>query len=401
MAKTITITALDIGTSSIKVLVGQKKLGSDSVSILAKIDVPCFGVRKGEVFNSGEVARAVSNVKQHLQKLNIGKIKKVLINIGGSHIFSFPSQGLVSVSRADQKISQEDIQRAFKASEAIKLPLNKEVLDVQLTEFIVDGERGIEDPLGLQGIRLETKVLLICVFSPILQNLEEAITEADFEIEEIIPSPLAVSRAILTPQQKELGVAAVDIGGGTTSLSVFSEGKLRDFVIFSIGSSNITSDIAIGLRTEIATAEKIKREFGSLNSIRKKSKKSKIEIPEKSLSFPQDLLRNIIESRVSQIFFELQKELKRISKQTLLPAGVIFTGGGSLLPGLQEFAKKNLFLPCYLSGPKGITGVEDPSFSTCSGLLLSGFDSEEEDETTRGGEGPRKWLRKIVEIFGT
>ena len=359
-------------------MVGQKELGSEQVNILAKNEISQFGLRKGEVYDPEKVREAIIDLKSQLTRKGI-KIKKVIVNIGGPHLFGVESKGLVSVSRADQRISQEDIQRVLQAAQAVNLPSNKEILDIFPKEFIIDGEGEIKNPLGLKGIRLEAKVLLICVFSPVLENLERAVLESGFEIEEVIPSPLASSRAVLTSEQKELGVAVVDIGSGTTSLSVFGEGNLIDFAIFPIGSSNITNDIAICLRTEIATAERIKREFGFIGfpTEKGKNKREKIRIPEKGISLSKSFLKNIIKSRVSEIFSETAKSLKRISKETILPGGVILTGGGASLPGLVEFAKQKFELPCYLSSPKRITGVEETNFSTAAGLLLCGFDLEE------------------------
>ncbi|RLC39404.1 MAG: cell division protein FtsA, partial [Candidatus Nealsonbacteria bacterium] len=264
MPKSITLTALDIGTSSIKGVCARKNLVSGEIEILAKSQMPCFGVRNGEVIKPQDVSKTISEVKEDLIQKSGIKIKEVLVNISGPHLFSVSSQGVVSVSRADQKISREDIQRVLKQAEAVNLPSNKEVLEVFPKEFIIDGEGGIKDPLGLEGMRLEAKVLLCCLFSPILENLEKAVVEGGFQILEVIPSPLASSRACLTPQQKELGVLLVDIGAGTCSISVFEKGDLIDFAVFPAGSANITNDIAICLRTEISTAERIKKEFATL-----------------------------------------------------------------------------------------------------------------------------------------
>ncbi len=408
MPKSITLTALDIGTSSSKLLVGQKELYSPNINILAKEEIPySVGVRRGEIYDPQKVAENISFLKNKLQKSKGIKIKKVLANISGPHLFTLRSQGLVSVSRADKKISQEDIQRVLQASQSVNLPSNKEILEVLPQEFIVDGQRGIKNPLGLEGIRLEDEVLLICIFSLVLEHLETAILEAGLEIEEeVIPSPLASARAVLSPEQKELGVAVVDIGAGTTSLSVFNEGNLIDFTVFPMGSANITNDIAIGLRTEIATAERIKREFGSfdLSSRKRKTKKGKIkkeriEIPEEGLSFSKISLKNIIESRVSEIFLEVAKDLKRISKKTILPAGVILTGGGASLPGLIKFGKQKFELPCYLAKPEEIPVLEDPAFYTCAGVLLSGFDFQEGKREKIAGEGIKTKFKKIFKIF--
>lgn len=402
MAKTLTLTAIDIGTNSVKLLVGQKELGKAKVDILAQEQVPHFiGVRKGEVYNPKVIGETILSLKESLQQKKGLRIKKAFCNINGPHLFSLRSQGLVSVSRADQKISHEDIQRVLQASQAVNLPSNKEVLDVYPTEFIVDSEKGIKEPLGLQGIRLEAKVLLISVFSPVLENLGRAVYEAGIEIEEVIPSILASSRAVLTQEQKELGAAVVDIGAGTTSLAIFGEGNLQDFAVFPLGSANITNDIAIGLRTEIATAEKIKKDLGSLGygAGKRKKKGEKIEIKDRELSFSRNFLNNIVKWRVSEIFNEVAKVLKKTTKETVLPGGVVLTGGGASLSGITEFARQKFELPCKVAGPKGIPGLEDFSFSTVVGLLRSGFDFYEEGKERSKGEGAKAKLKKFFKIF--
>lgn len=402
MSKHNIVNAIDIGTSSIKLLIGTKEKNSSEITILAKEEVPySVGVRKSEIYNPQKIAEILSELKEKIQKSKGFKIKKAVVNIGGPHLFSMKSKGLVSVSRADQKISKEDIERVIQASQAVSLPSNKEILDVVPQEFVIDEEGGIKKPLGLQGIRLEAKVLLICLFSPVLENLEIALAEAEIEVEDIVPSPLASARAVLTPEQKEIGVAVVDIGAGTTSLSVFKEGNLIEIAVFPLGAANITNDIAIGLRTEITTAERVKREFGSfINSpSRKKIKKGKAEISKKDISLSPSFLRKIIRFRVSEILFETSRALKRVSKEINLPAGVILTGQGALLPGLVEFSKQKFELPCHLSGAKGINGAEEVKFSGCAGLLLSGFDLRENQDIRISREGLKEKIKKLFRIF--
>ncbi len=375
--KNITLTALDIGSYAVMGVSARKDLHTGKIDVLAKEQNNCFGVRNGEVVKPFEVAKTIEQVKNSLAEQADIKIKEVLVNVGGNHLFSVPSQGLVSVSRADQRISKEDIQRVLRAAQAINLPSNKEVINTFPREFTIDGEGGIKEPLGLKGIRLEAKVLLACLFSPILENLDKAVAEAGLQMLDFTPSPLAASRAVLNDEQKELGVALIDIGAGTTSVAVFEKGDLVDFAIFPIGSANITNDIAICLRTEIKTAERIKKEFGTLKPGTKKGRSDKITIPEKGLSLSSNLLNNIIEARATDIFSALQKSLKKISGGEPLPAGIVLTGGGSKLPGLVEFAKQKFKLPCRLSKLTSLPQIEEPEFSTCSGLLLAAFDNGE------------------------
>jgi len=253
----------------------------------------------------------------------------------------------------------------------------------------------------MQGVRLETEVLILGGFSPYLKNLTQAILNSGFQINDLISTPLSSSRAVLTSREKELGVALLDIGAGTTSLAVFEEGKPMHVAIFPFGSANITNDIAIGLKTDIDTAERIKLEFGScIFKSRKKEKIKKTEV-EEPLVFSQKSLVNIIEARVSEIFDQTNKELKKISRQGLLPAGIVLTGGGSKLPKIVELAKKILKLPCRIGKPKGFfPSQEDPALSVVCGLALSATDLEEKSFSSFGLErGIIDKLKKVFRIF--
>jgi len=381
MAKAHLITGLDIGTSAIKTLVAQKSSNTE-LEVISQISEPAAGTRKGVVIDTEVVSNILQNILERAKTETGARINSVYLNVGGSHIFSTSSHGLVSVSRADQKISEEDVNRVLQAAQTFSLPSNKEIFDVLPREFIVDGEKGIKEALGMQGVRLEAEVLVLGGFSPYLKNLTQAVLNSDLQILDMIPSPISSARACLSPRQKELGVAILDIGAGTSGLAVFEEGDLIHLAIFPIGSGNITNDIAIGLKTDIDVAERIKIEHGSclLSSTKAARKKEKIEIGEpEPLVFSQKQLVNIIEARVSEIFGEVNKELKKISREKLLPAGVVLTGGGSKLPKIIELAKKELKLPCRLGKPQGFLDFEkDPSLATVCGLVLEGADLETE-----------------------
>lgn len=396
--KSITLTALDVGGGSVKGLCCRKDLKRGNIEVLSQAESFCFGVRNGEVIKPEQVSKSIYKVKLELGRKKDFKIRDVLVNISGNHLFSLSSQGVVSVSRADQKISKEDVERVLKAAEAVNLPSNKEILQVFPKEYIIDGEAGIKDPLGLQGIRLESKVLLVGIFSPILDNLENAVHGAGLKISDTILSPIASSRAVLTKEQKELGVALLDIGFGCTSLSVFEKGDLLDFAVFPLGSSNITNDIAIALRTEIQTAEEIKRKYASLRTS-KKGSKEKIKMVEKELEFSKKFLRDIVESRVTEIFSHAQKALKKISGDEPLPSGVILTGGGSKLPGIVDFGKQKFKLPCKKGEISEIKGIEDERFAVCCGLLLTGFDMEEKGVERKSSSGVGQKLKRAFKSF--
>jgi len=373
------VTGLDIGTDSIKILVAKKD-SKDNIEILASLKTPSSGIRKGVVSNTDQAIESIESCLRETAQVCDRKIKSAIVNIAGSHLYVAPSHGLISVSRADQKISEEDVNRVLKEARAVSLhSKNDEVLETFPLEFIVDGKKEVREPTGLTGVRLEAKVLLLCAFTPYVQKLADAVLESGLQVDDIIASSLAASRAVLTEQQKELGVALVDIGHSTTSLAVFEEGNLIHFAVFGMGSSNITNDLAIGLRTDIDTAEKVKKEHGLCLIGKKKSKKKAkktIEMSDKSidLKFSEKDLVKIINPRVSEVFELVQKELKKVSKQGLLPGGIVLTGGGVKLPKIVELAKEEFELPCRIGTPKGFVGLEkDPSLATAAGLVLEEF----------------------------
>jgi cell division protein FtsA len=378
---------------------------------LSYAEIPSFGLRKGAVVNVEETAKNVQMIISGIEKDCNRRISSVSVNIGGSHLYVTPSDGIISVSRADQRISREDVERVLQATKAINIPHNEEVLDVFPKEFIIDDQKGIKSPEGLEGIRLEAKVLLLCYFQPYFTNLTQAVLNSKLQINDILPSPLAAAKAVLTPQQKELGVALIDIGAATTSLAVFEEGELMHLAIFPIGSANITNDIAIGLKTEVSIAESIKKQHGTCifgktekdkKDIRQLAEKKKIEIFDKSdsLNFTKKNLVDIIEPRVSEILDLVQKELKKIGRQELLPGGVVLTGGGSKLPKIKELTRETLKLSCEIGIPKQILGLaEDPALATVAGLAMSGVDFDDQEGILGVAKGWGSKFKKMFRVF--
>ncbi len=383
MIKGHLISGLDIGTNSIKALVVLKKPQEKDLEIVSQAEVENIGMRKGVVINSNAVSQkiieAVNICREGLEK----KIESVVISINGSHLLFLPGRGLVSVSRADQKISEADIERALQASRSISLSANQEILETFPQEFIVDGQPGIKEVEGLRGIRLEAKTLCLAAFSPYLKNLSDSVLEADLEIEHILPSVIASAQAVLDQKEKELGVALIEIGAGTTGLAVFEEGNLINAMVFPLGSNNITNDIAIILKTEIEEAENIKKGFVGF-----------------SLRESRKAISKIIEARTKEIFSEVNKELKRAGK-TKLPAGVVLTGGGAKFSKIVDFAKKELKLHCRLGLPKGFSPeIDDPSWSTVCGLVLEGAKIfEGEDDLPFSEKGIFKKIKAIFKTF--
>jgi len=420
MARHKIITGLDIGTDTIKILAACKNPKNEDFKVLFFDKINSFGLQKGRVINPKEVTNKISSLISKLQKTYNQRIDSAFINVNGSKLQIVPNHGLISVSPANQKVCQEDIDRILQETQNINLPSNREILDIFPKEWILDGEREIKDPLALQGVRLEVEASLLSAFSPDLENLTEAVTEAGLQVEDIIPSSLAASSAVLSPYQKELGVALLDIGAATCGLAVFEEGVFLDLSVFPVGSANITNDIAIGLRTEIDIAEKIKKDIGSCISLSQGSKKKKVEInpsnflssfkkeevgKEESkkpfLTFSEKQLRKIIEARVGEIFELVQKELKKISRQGLLPAGIVLTGGGAKLPGIVEMAKRELKLPCKLGYPRNFSGLEkDCSLATVCGLVLEGQDvSQKSLSFGLDSRGLGAKIKRIFRIF--
>jgi cell division protein FtsA len=418
MAKDRVITGLDIGTDTIKI-VGVKKDSEIGFEVLFFDKIDSFGVHKGRIREIGEVSKRIQDLLERVEKRNNCRIDNLFVNINGTRLQLVSNHALISVGRADQKVSKEDIERIYEDVKTINLqPGNKAILSVFPKEWTLDGEKEINDPLGMQGVRLELDAFLLSAFTSDIESIIEA--AGDLDEDNIVPSPIADASAVLTPNQKELGVALINIGAGTTSVVVYEEGKLLNLAVFPIGSANITNDIAIGFKTEIEIAEKIKRDFGFCNNSGKGKKiefdLSYLEEPEEFdfdedkkkkkgdkknknvLSFSEKELGKIIEARVCEIFELVDKEIKKASRQGLLPGGIVLTGGGAKLPGIVDLAKKEFKLPCRIGYPKDFKGLEkDSSLSTVCGLIMNKMEHAESRTSNPSGIG--KKVKRFFENF--
>ncbi len=396
------INALDIGTDSIKMISCSMAPSPSPLKLLAFNSVPSFGMRKGVVVDTKKVSSYIKEAVDKQSQILKRRIKNVYINLNGHHIFIIPSRGTVAISRADQIVSQKDIDRVIEAAKAISIPSNKEIIASPIKDFIVDGEK-VDNPLGMKGTRLEVDILAICCFIPYWDSLSEAVLDAGLQVSDTFISPLAAARAVLSPRQKELGVALLDIGSSTTGLVIYKEGKLLDLAVFPIGSFNITKDITIGLKTKVEIAEEIKKKFGLrfLTKI-KLNKKEKLQISKEDSSltkFTPKEIRTILEPRLNEFFGLINKEIKKAGCQKQLPAGVVLTGGGAKLIGLKEVAKVKLKLPVSIGFSKGIVGLpKDTSWSTVAGLALLGSEDEEESSPNIKGK-LANFLGKIFKVF--
>jgi len=381
MAKETIIVGLDVGTCFIRTAVAKIRADQSKPQIIGIGQAPSFGLRKGVVVDIEEAVKSIGQSIQEAERSSGVSIERVIVSLSGNHITSKPSKGVIAVSRADGEISKEDTDRVIDSALAISVSQNREVVHNVPRSFSVDDQIGIKDPIGMNGLRLEVDTLIIEGSSPFIKNLNKCISEAGLEIEDIVLSPLAASRAALSKRQKELGVLALDLGGGTVGLTVFEEGEILHSCVLPIGSSHITSDIAIGLRGSIDLAEKVKLEYGSALSYEINKKDvidlSKLGLEEKGI-IPRIEVVQIIEARLSEILELANKELKMIDRQGLLPAGVVLLGGGAKIQGLVDLTKETLKLPVQVGFPLELEGVvdeiNDPAFATVIGLILWSLD---------------------------
>lgn len=384
MAKTASndiITGLDIGSTSVRVAVGQRASsgsGRESIQIIGAAETPSVGVNKGVITSIEDAISSVSACLEKVERMTGVQIERAFIGISGSHIVSQESKGVVAVSRSDGEIREEDVDRALEAARTVATPLNYEILHVLPKSFTVDGQSGIKDPVGMTGIRLEVDAQIIQSLSSQLKNLTKCVYRTGIEIDDVVLGILAASEAVATPRQKELGVAVANIGGSTTSLVVYEDGDVMRTVVLPIGSEHITSDVAIGLRTSIEVAERVKIEHGIASSaeVRKEDIRLADLGAEEDEVVSKKFVAEIIEARVEEIFAKIDKELKKIDRSGRLPAGIILTGGGSKLNGLVEMAKTELRLPAALGYPVNVSSITDRTndiaFSTAVGLVLWG-----------------------------
>lgn len=383
MANFKSVVGLDIGTSKISIVVGQKSEGSKKPEIIGFGVAPSTGLRKGVVSDVEETVSNISTALEEAERIAGLSLSSAYLGINGSHISFLTSKGVIAVSRASGEIGEDDVARAIEAAEAVSLPPNAEILHSIAHSYTVDDQQNITDPIGMNGVRLEAIVHIITGSSPIIKNFTKCVLRTGLDINELVLNPLASSTACLTDRQKELGCALIDIGAGTTGIAVYEEGSLLYSTVLPIGGGHITNDIAIGLRTSIDIAERVKLEYGF--AIAKEiSKHESIDLSSISEEEKEKVLRyevaEIIEARLNEIFSMVRSELKKIGKDILLPSGAVLVGGGSKLAGITDLAKEKLKLPCQVGFPQELKGIveqmDDPSFACAVGLMLWGMDSE-------------------------
>lgn len=413
MSKNDIMIGIDVGTSLVRTIIAQKQRSDSRLLILGVGVAPSSGVSNGIVVDIEETVNSINNSKEEAERTAGIPVERAYISISGKHLYSQFSKGVVAVSRADGEISEEDVDRVIAAAQAVSIPSNKEIIGVIPCSYSVDGGEKVKDPVGMSGIRLEINALIIGGATPFIKNLLKCVQRCGIDVIDLVFAPLAASKAVLSKHQKELGIVVIDIGKRTTGISVFEDGNILHSAVLPVGAGHITNDIAIGLRTSIDVAEKIKLEYGT-TLFKEASKKEKINISDIDQNeegiFSRQYVSEIIEARVEEIFLLADKELKKIDRSGMLPAGVVITGGGAKLPGMIKSAKEYLRLPAQVGYPVELDGIidriDDPSLATAVGLIM--WESDENGTfSSRSDKGFKlpslgrvgQKVRKIFKIF--
>lgn len=388
MAKDHLAVGLDIGSTKVAACAGEVLEGM--INVTGFVKVPNNGVRRGTIVDIEDTVSAISEVLEKLERITGERITTATAGISGSHIITSISKGVVAVARADGEIGKSDVERVLEAARTVALPPNREIIHVIPRSYTVDGQPAIADPTGMTGIRLEVEALVISGATSAIKNLTKCVYQSGLNIQNLVFSAIASAQNMISKRQKEVGSVLIDLGGGTTSIAVFEEGEICHAAVIPIGSSHITNDLAIGLRTSVETAEKIKIKYGSAipDKIREAETISLNQFdPGEDQRIERKYVSEIIQARLGEIFVLINSELKKIGKEGMLPAGAILTGGGSKLEDLLEATKEELRLPAAL-GTIGhemggfVDKLSDPVYAASVGLMLSAL-----EESEKGGLG--------------
>lgn len=365
---------LDIGSSSVRCVIGM--LESNETNILSVIghgSAPNTGMRKGVVVRVDEVVDSVIKAITEAERVSGIRVSTASVNVNGPQVLGMDSRGVIAISAANREITQDDRIRVEEAATIVKLPPNREIIQVFAKNYRLDGQGSIKDPVGMQGVRLEVDTHIVTASSPTLRNLDLALEKANVVPNHHTVSSLAAAEAVLTGQQKESGTVLLDIGAGTTNLVVLEEGEVQHVAVLPIGGINITNDLAIGLKTDLDIAEAVKLQHGGLGKHTKNGPIS-ILINKTRHEFDGEDIAMIIEARVEELLEYVDKELKKIQRSRKLPGGVVLVGGTANLPGLAEFTKEKLELAARVGKLQPLAGlmdtVQDPAYSSAVGLMI-------------------------------
>jgi cell division protein FtsA len=399
-----TYVGLDIGTSKVVCVVGLHQQDSPTPSIIGLGVSPTSGLRRGVVVDVEETVSSITAALEEAERMSGIAIERATISIDGSQIRSMNSKGVIAVSRADREITKEELVRVEQAATAVQLDSNRQIIEVIANSYTVDGQSGISDPVGMNGIKLEVETHIISGSTPAIKNLDNAVFRSGVKINNQQIVPIAAAKTVLTKKQMELGVAMVNFGSETTGLVIYREGKLVYSSILPIGSNNITKDLVYGLKTNIEIAEKIKIKHGEAKTPNPRDTK-KIDLNSFGGSgiFSQNDIDKIIYSRCREIFTLVSKEISKVDHSRQLAAGIVLTGGGANLENLVEFVKDIAKLPVSIGSSQKYTGVSDkisdPSYSVAIGLMLEDMEIPRDQKNNKfeaviGGIG-----QKIKSVF--
>ncbi len=374
------VVGLDIGTTKICCVVAE--VSDDKVNIIGIGSHPSVGLRKGVVVNIDSTVESIKKAVQDAELMAGCEISSVYAGIAGGHITGFNSNGVIAIK--GNEITQADVDRVIEAARAVAIPMDREVIHVLPQEFIIDGEAGIQNPVGMAGVRLEAKIHIVTGAITSAQNIIKCANQAGLDVCDIILEPIASCESVLTPEEREVGTGLIDIGGGTTDLAVFSGNTIRHTFVLSLGGNNMTNDISVGLRVPMADAERIKIGHGTCVADKIKNDET-IELPEiggrKGRKLPRQILAEILEPRVEEIFSLIKREIYRADMKEEIAAGIVLTGGASLLDGIVEIAESVFEVPVRIGTPHGISGLVDvvnnPMYATGVGLVMYGAKDED------------------------
>ena len=370
------IVGLDIGTTKISCVVAELREGG-GVEVVGLGTAPSRGLRKGVVVNLDATVDAVKSCVEEAEMMAGVAVDSATVGIAGGHIRSFNSRGVIAISGRDRTVSKEDMRRVMDAARAVSIPQDREILHVLPQEFVLDDQGGITQPLGMTGSRLEANVHIVTAATTSIQNLVTCVNRAGIEVRDTVLEQLAGAEAILTPDERDLGCAFIDIGGGTTDLAIFEKGSIWHTAVLPAGGDHFTNDLAVGLRTPIPDAERLKRKHGCSLATLVEGDEG-IEVPSvggrKPRLLSRQVMAEILQPRAEEIFTLIHEEVVRAGFEKLLNAGVVLTGGGSVLPGMAEVAEQVFDLPVRMGAPAGLSGIQEssasPQHATAVGLAF-------------------------------
>lgn len=377
------IVGLDIGTTKICAVVGD--VSEDKINIIGIGTHPSIGLRKGVVVNIQATVESIKKAVEEAELMAGCEISSVYAGIAGGHITGFNSHGIIAIK--GEEITQNDVDRVIDAARAVAIPMDREVIHVLPQEFIVDDQSGIHNPVGMAGVRLEVKIHIVTGAVASAHNIVKCANRAGLDVYDIVLESIASGESVLTEEEKDLGTVLLDLGGGTTDLTIFSNNNIKHTFVLTLGGNNLTNDIAVGLRAPLAEAEKIKTKYGTCLPMNI-SNDDIIEVPgtggHKNRKLPRQIIGEILEPRMEEIFTLIKREIYRAGMENLITSGVVVTGGTALLDGVTEIAESIFNVPTRMGKPTGITGLVDvvnnPMYATGVGLVLYGAKNQSDNK---------------------